>query len=291
MAGLTSDEAWHVLHHASSERRAEIFQYFDHDRQVDILRTQDQDKVVELVASMAPDDRVDLLNELEPEFAEQLVSKMPSDERRETRRLQAYPEGTAGAVMTTEVAKLAETQSVSEALEALRQRSRSVETIYYLYVVDDSDHLRGVLSTRDLISSLATPDQTLREIMETEVITVDVNDDQEEVAQKVAYYDLLAIPVVDEQHRMLGIITHDDIIDVVREEATEDAHRIGGVAPLESGYLRTSLLKLAWHRGVWLAPLFFAALLTAGAINFYEETLENWAFFDLVSAAGDFERW
>ena len=142
----------------------------------------------------------------------------------------------------------------------MRRRASQVETIYYLYVVDDGNHLRGVLSTRDLISSLATPDKPLREIMDTRVISVDVHDDQEEVAQKVAYYDLLAIPVVDEQHQMLGIITHDDVMDVVREEATEDAHRIAGVEPLDDGYLQTALTRLCWNRGVWLAPLFFAAL-------------------------------
>ncbi len=278
MSGLTSDEAWQVLQHAPDDVRPEIFHYFDRERQLEILKTQELDKVAELLSDMAPDDRVDLLNEVEPSFAEVLLERLPKEERRETLRLQAYPESTAGAVMTTEVAKLAENLTVSEALEELRRRASEVETIYYLYVVDDANHLRGVLSTRDLISSLAAPDRPLRELMDTRVISVDVHDDQEEVAQKVAYYDLLAIPVVDEQHQMLGIITHDDVMDVVREEATEDAHRIAGVEPLENGYLQTALPRLCWNRGVWLAPLFFAALLTAGAINYYEEHLSRWSF-------------
>ncbi len=278
MEGLTPQETWDVLQYASSEVRSEIFHYFDRARQLEILETQDQEAVAGILAEMATDDRVDLLQEVPQELAEELVERLPRDDRRETLRLQAYPEDTAGAVMTTEVVKLSESLTVREALEELSNQAHEVETIYYLYVVDDFGHLRGVLSTRDLISSLAKPNRTLREIMETAVISADVMDDQEEVAEKVAHYDLLAIPVVDDQHRMLGIITHDDVIDVVREEATEDAHRIGGVAPLDSGYLETNLLTLCWHRGIWLAPLFFAALLTAGALHQYEEQLEKWAF-------------
>ena len=180
--------------------------------------------------------------------------------------------------MTPDLVKLPERLTVTEALAELQRLAGEVETIYYIYLVDDSDHLRGVLSTRDLISSLPSPEKQLNEIMETEPITVDVYDDQEDVARKVAQYDLLAIPVVDEQHRMLGIITHDDIIDVVREEATEDAQRIGGVAPLELGYLQTPIWRLFWNRGIWLLPLFFGALLTAGAIQNYEFQLDQWGF-------------
>ena len=278
MSGLSSNEAWQVLQHASPETRAEIFHYFDRDRQIEILKEQDREQVVELVTIMAPDDRVDLLNEVDEDFARQLVELLPVEERRETLRLSAYPEDTAGAVMTTELVKVSEDLTATEALDELRRLAREAETIYYVYVVDDSDHLRGVLSARDLISSLSTPDKPLRDIMETEPITVDAYDDQEDVARKVAQYDLLAIPVVDEQHRMLGIITHDDIIDVVREEATEDAQRIGGVAPLEAGYLQTPIWRLFWNRGIWLLPLFFGALLTAGAIHNYEVQLDEWSF-------------
>ncbi|MCA9167323.1 MAG: magnesium transporter [Planctomycetales bacterium] len=278
MSGLTAQETWAVLRHADPALRTEIFHYFDRPRQLELVTEQDRNEVAQLLYEMATDDRVDLLNELEPALVESLLELLPKDERRDTLRLQSYPEGTAGAVMTTEVVKLAETLTVSEALDVLRQRSDDVETIYYLYIVDDGNHLRGVLSTRDLISSLATPNKPLRDIMDPRVISVDVLDDQEEVAQKVAFYDLLAIPVVDDQHQMLGIITHDDVIDVVLEEATEDAHRFAGVAPLETTYMEAALLRLFWSRGVWLAPLFFAAFLTANAIRFYEAELNQWTF-------------
>ncbi|MEZ6118327.1 MAG: magnesium transporter [Pirellulaceae bacterium] len=290
MEGLTADETWGVLVHASPETQSEIFNYFDHGKQLEIITTQDRTAISRLLVSFALDDRVDLLNELSPELSQELLDLMPVEERRETQRIQAYEEGTAGAVMTTEVAKLSESISVREAFVQLQQQSHELETIYYIYVVDDSDHLRGVLSARDLISALARPDRLLSEIMETEPITVDVSDDQEEVLKKVAYYDLLAIPVVDPQHRMLGIITHDDVIDVALEEATEDAHKIAGVAPLENSYLRTGLMSLCWRRAVWLAPLFFAAMLTAKAIKIFEEPLEAtpwlYLFLPLVISSG-----
>ena len=275
MSGLSPDEIWAVLKNADRETRSEIFGFFEEPLQIEIINSQKLEGIAELMEDLAPDDRVDLLQELDPVLSEKLVQALPSEERRETIRLQAYPEDTAGAVMTTEVAMVGEDLTVAEALKELQDQAQEVETIYYIYIVDESKHLRGVLSARDLISALSTPDKPISEVMDTKAISVDVHDDQEEVAQKVAHYDLLAIPVVDEQHQMLGIITHDDVIDVVREEAMEDAHRIAGVEPLEDGYLQTDILQLCWNRGVWLAPLFIAAILTAQVIKQFESILDQ----------------
>jgi magnesium transporter len=156
--------------------------------------------------------------------------------------------------------------------------------------VDDEDHLRGVLSARQLLSAMKHPDRRIGEVMERRVESVDVDEDQEAVADKVARYDFLAIPVVDDQHRLLGIITHDDVIDVVREEAVEDAQRIGAVDPLEEGYLQTSVYTMAWKRGMWLTILFCGALLTAVALEQYKAQLELWQwlilFIPLVISSG-----
>ena len=127
--------------------------------------------------------------------------------------------------------------TIREALNEIGRQSDDYETIYYLYIVDEEDHLRGLVSARQLLSGMRQPETKLTDIMETDLITSDVLEDQEEVANKVAKMDLLAIPVVDNQHTMLGIITHDDVIDVVRKEATEDAHRIAAVDPLDATYL------------------------------------------------------
>ncbi|MDB4374426.1 magnesium transporter, partial [bacterium] len=219
-----------------------------------------------------------------------LLKLLPVEERRDFQRLSQYPEGTAGAVMTTEIAKLSDSLTIREALNEIGRQSETYETIYYLYIVDEEDHLRGLVSARQLLTGMKQPETLLHQVMETNLVTVDVLDDQEDVANQVAKMDLLAIPVVDNQHKLLGIITHDDVIDVVQEEATEDAHRIGAVDPLDESYLRTSVFTLTWKRGIWLAILFFFALLTAIAIREYESEIEKWVwlalFIPLIISSG-----
>jgi magnesium transporter len=290
MEGLTASEAWEVLKYAEPRVREEIFTYFDPDKQAEIFETQDRAEVAELLGNLAADDRVDVLDGAAPEVVDELLPLMPSEDRREFLRLRAYPEDSAGAVMTTEAAKLSESLTVREALEELSRQAEELETIYYLYIVDETDHLRGLVSARELVSAIGKPDTKLADLMETDLVSADVLEDQESVAQKVARYDLLAIPVVDHEHRMLGIITHDDVIDVFREEAVEDAHRIAAVEPLEVGYLRTRLLTLTRKRGMWLTILFFAALLTALALRHYDEQLSAYGwlawFLPLIISSG-----
>ncbi|MFK7768240.1 MAG: magnesium transporter [Mariniblastus sp.] len=290
MSGLTSDEAWGVIQHTDVETRVDIFSYLEKDKQFEILESCDLDQVAEMVAELPPDDRVDLLQDIDGSRLAELLEKLPVEERRDFQRLSQYPEGTAGAVMTTEIAKLSEALTIREAMNEIGRQSEEYETIYYLYIVDDEDHLRGLVSARQLLVGMKHPETHLYEIMETDLVTVDVLEDQEDVANKVARMDLLAIPVVDQQHKMLGIITHDDVIDVVREEATEDAHRIGAVDPLDESYLRTSVFTLTWKRGIWLAILFFFALATAFALEGYEAQFQVWVwlvpFIPLVISSG-----
>lgn len=290
MEGLTAGETWQVIQHAESEIREEIFLFVDHEKQVEIIETQKRQPVASLIALLPPDDRVDLLHDVDPHVVEALLPLLPVDERRDVLRLLEHPEGTAGAVMTTEFAKLAESLSVSEAFDELRDQAAEMETIYYIYVVDDTDHLRGVVSARQLVSGMGQPDIRLGELMETDIAAVLVDEHQEDVALKVAKFDLLAIPVVDAQRKMLGIITHDDVIDVLREEATEDAHRIAAVDPLEQSYLTIDLFTLSWKRGMWLTILFIFAFITAIALRHYESGFEmaSWLllFIPLVISSG-----
>ena len=290
MEGLTADEAWFVLSHTDPLTRASIFTYFDENFQVDLVQTIDRNEIAALVSELAPDDRVDLLNEVPKVIVEELLPLLPTEERHDILHLRSYPEGTAGAVMTTDVAKLSDELTIRDAISQLQDESEELETIYYLYVVDEHDHLRGLVSARQLLASMRKPDTLLRDIMETGLVTVEVDDDQEEVAQKVARYDLLAIPVVDLERKMLGIITYDDVIDVVREEATEDAHRSAAMEPLEDSYLDTGILTLVWKRGIWLMVLFVAALLTACVLGYYDEDLKKWSwlmwFVPLVISSG-----
>jgi magnesium transporter len=282
MEGLSADESWRVLKHADSATRVEIFSFFERPKQVEIIETQDRDEVASLIAEMAPDDRVDLLGEVAPEVVEELLARVPAAERRDILRLSSYPEGTAGAIMTSDAARLSERLTVHQALDELRRQAEGLETIYDIFVVDEENHLRGQVSARTLLSKMGKPDVRLRELMETELVTANVMDDQEEVARKVARYDLSAIPVVDDENRIVGIITHDDVIDVLHEEAAEDVQRMGGVSPLEMSYMQTPLVTLSWKRGMWLAILFITALLTAFALSQFEGRLHDPALTWLV---------
>jgi magnesium transporter len=290
MEGLSAADAWEVLKYADLATRVEIFGFFDEAKQQEIIETSDRREIGQLIAALPPDDRVDLLKEVEPNVVAELLPLIPADERRDILRLRAYPESTAGALMTTEFAKLSEQEPVRAALEELGRQAENLETIYYLFVVDSEDHLRGVVSTRQLVSSLGNPDVTMGDLMERDVVTVDVLDDQEMIAEKVARYDLLAIPVVDDEHHLLGIITHDDVIDVVREEATEDVHRLAAVDPLDTSYSRTHWFTLARKRGIWLVILLLSSLLTALALKAYKGDLTEIAwlvlFIPLVISTG-----
>jgi magnesium transporter len=290
MEGLSNEQVWQVLQYASPERRAEIFSYFDEDRQVAMLQAHPPAEVAQLVEEIPADDRVDLLQELSAERVQEILPLLPAADRRDIRRLQSFPAGTAGALMTSEVAMLAENLTARQALEELGRQASALETIYYLYVVDENRLLRGIVSTRQLITSLPNPKLTLGEMMESDVVVANVDDDQEAVAEKVEHFNLLAIPVIDAGRQLVGIITHDDVIDVVREELAEDAQRIAAVAPLEDDYLRIGLWTLSWKRGIWLTILFFAALLTAFALRHYEADLETYAwmvwFIPLIISAG-----
>ncbi len=292
MEGLDASEAWHVLQHAEPLLRAEIFGFLEPSRQVEMIETLDRKEMAQLITDLPPDDRVDVLNDAEPAVVDELLPLVPEEERRDILRLRAYPEDTAGAIMTSEYGRLNETDSIDEAVESITKslREGDLQSLNYLYVVDEADHLRGVVSIAQLVSALTKQDMKITDIMNRSVVSVDVDADQENVAAKVARYDFAAIPVVDKEHHMLGIITHDDVIDVVREEAVEDAQRIGAVDPLEETYLDTSIFTLTWKRGIWLTILFFGALLTAIALQRYEGPLDQWAwlvlFIPLVISSG-----
>ncbi|QDU29979.1 Magnesium transporter MgtE [Anatilimnocola aggregata] len=290
MEGLDASEAWEVLQHAELKLREDIFLYFTHERQIEIIETQDRAGVAELLADLPADDRVDLLHDVQEEVVEELLPLLPADERRELLRLRAYAPDSAGAMMTTEMAMIEEDLSVRDALVALSREAEHVETIYYIYVVDHDLHLRGVVSARQLVSSLGKPDLKVGDLMETDLILVNATDNSDEVTRLVERYDLQAIPVVDNQRRLVGIITHDDVLDAVRQEATDDAQQMAGIAPLEDDYLKTGLVTLAWKRGIWLTILFVAASVTATTLDNYESKLQKWAwlmmFVPMIMSSG-----
>ena len=265
------EEIWRVLQQTSIKTQAAIFEYFPTEWQVKMVAGTGRPHMARLIEQMSHDDRVDLLRRLMPRVAEQLLRLVDEANRRDIATLVKYPENTAGAVMTTDYAWLPANITASEALDRLRLQAPDRETIYYIYVLDEQRKLLGVVSLRDLI--LAARHAVIRDLMEKELVAMRVTDDREKVAQEMARYDLLAIPVVDEDGRLVGIVTHDDVIDVVVQEATEDVHRMGAVGPMEENYLEAGFATVWRKRAFWLACLFGAELFTFTALSHFEEAI------------------
>jgi magnesium transporter len=271
--GLSVEETWQVLAHAQIPRQAEIFEFYPLNKQIEMAQGAGRERMSRLIEAMSPDDRVDLLEQLDDAVVDSLLPLVAQAERQDIRLLLSYPEHSAGAVMTSEYASLPADITVGEALSRLRKQAPDSETIYYVYVLDGQRHLLGLVSLRQLI--LARPTAVVGDLMERELIQVHVEADQEEVAQILARYDFLAVPVVDSENRLVGIVTHDDVIDVVVDEATEDVHRLGGVEPLAESYLVSPFFTLWRKRVFWLALLFVAELFTVSALKRYELAFEK----------------
>ena len=225
---------------------------------------------------LAPDDAADLIQEADEEERRALLDLLDPPTRREVHALLAYEEDEAGGLMSSRFARVRPDMSVDEAVSYLRRQAlgeTDVETMYYVYVLDGAQHLLGILSFRELFSSRG--DRAVREVMNTEFVTVPEELDQEEVARLFADYDVVALPVVDETGRMVGIVTVDDIVDVVQEETTEDVQKYGGMAALEEPYMRTSFFQLMKKRGGWLSLLLVGEMLTATAMGFFEEEINK----------------
>jgi magnesium transporter len=270
--GLTVEETWQLLDAAPIVRQAEVFEFYPIEKQVDLVSGVGRERMSKLVEVMSPDDRVDLLRRLDPEVVESLMPLVAKAERQDIRLLLSYPEGSAGSVMTTEYATLPADATAEKSIALLRQQAPTRETIYYIYVVDEGRHLIGFVTLRDLI--LAKSSALVSDLMRRDVVRVRVDQDREEVAQEIARYDFLAIPVVDAENRLVGIITHDDVLDVVTEEATEDALHMGGVESMEENYLDAPFTTVWRRRALWLSALFLAELFTFTALASFEDAIQ-----------------
>jgi magnesium transporter len=218
---------------------------------------------------LAPDDAADLLQSLPLEQRGAFLSLLDERDRKEVVALLAYAEDAAGGLMSPRYVRVRPDMSVDEAISYLRRQARErVETIYYVYVLDGAQHLLGVVSFRELFA--AQPGQTVREVMHADPVRVRADLDQESVSQVIADRDLAAVPVVDSEGRMQGIVTVDDIVDVVREEATEDIQKIGGTVALAAPYLHVGLLSMVGKRLPWLTVLFLGQFLTTAAMTYFE---------------------
>jgi magnesium transporter len=266
-----------------------VYEYLPVDVQQTLLERLRSGEVLELVEAMSPDDRVRLFDELPAKVVRRLQAELSPAERRVTAQLLGYEPETAGRLMTTEFIDLKEFHSAEQALEIVRRRSGSTETIYSLYVTDGARKLTGILSLRDLV--VAEPEARIGEVMTREVISVSTDTDQEEVARAIQRYDFLAMPVVDREQRLVGIVTVDDVIDVIQQEATRDLYAAGAVqAGDEDDYFRSNLFAIARRRVVWLLVLLVANSGTSAVIASQESVLERLvllaAFIPLLIGTG-----
>jgi len=279
---LDVEEAWRFLQHTGIRQQAAIFEYFPIEWQVKMVEGAGRQHVAKLIEEMSHDDRAELLRRLLPRVREQLLRLVDEADRRDIAALVKHGENTAGAVMTTDYAWLPADITAGEALERLRLQAPDRETIYVIYILDDQRRLLGAVSLRDLI--LAPRHVLLRDLMSRETVSVKASDDRELLGQEMARYDLIAIPVVDENGRLVGIVTHDDVIDVVVEEATEDVHRMGGVGPIEEGYLEAKFATIWWKRMFWLSLLFVAGSFTILTLRGYQQAIEKVPILSLFIA-------
>ena len=221
---------------------------------------------------LAPDDAADVVQEFPPTDREGLLDLLDKTARNEVRALLAYAEDEAGGLMSPRFARIRPDMTAEEASRYVRRQVRDQpETIYYVYVLDGEQHILGIISFRELLT--APGDRLVREIMKSEVITVPEDMDDEEVARVIARHDFLAVPVVDQDGRMKGIVTVDDIVDVVQREATEDIHKLGGLEALDIPYMQTGFLPMLRKRAGWLALLFVGEMLTTNAMARYEDEI------------------
>ena len=275
LSPLDDTSLWAAILRLPGALGGEVFAHLDMERQTRLIGDADAAEAAEFLRHIAADDRADLIQSLEHPARQRLLALADADIRDDIRRLASYDPGTAGAVMSTEVTTLRVDQTVDEAMRLLRSRGDRLETIYYNYVVDGQGKLLGTVSLRGLI--LSDPATPISELMGTDVVAARVDDPQEMVASLIREYDLLALPIVHGDHRLAGVVTVDDAIDVRDEEATEDFHRMACVTNLSVGMREAGIRLLYRKRAPWLFALLFFNIFSGAIIASYEATFTAYA--------------
>jgi magnesium transporter len=267
----------------------EVYEYLDYSVQQHLIEELKSQDVLDIVDKMSPDDRARLFDELPAKVVNRLLEQLSPAQRAATAQLLGYEADTAGRMMTPELIYLKEDFTVSQALERIRSQANVSEMIYYLYVTDNARRLTGIVSLRELVVS--QPEQKIGEVITREVVFVYTDTDQEEVARLIQRYDFLAVPVVDKEQRLVGIVTVDDVMDILQRETTEDIYALGG--GVQSGgdnYFQMSLLQVAQKRVLWLFVLLLTNTVTGTIIKSQEDILQQvvilTAFIPLLTGTG-----
>ncbi|WP_228198763.1 MULTISPECIES: magnesium transporter [Acinetobacter] len=252
--------------------KADVFSFYSPAERVKLAEQLNIADLVEIIEQMHSDDSADLVKALSSIVQKQLYTRLSLNKRLQIRSLAAYQEESAGAIMSLDVATLPAEITIQQAIEQLRQDTSNPDTLYQIYIVNEHKQLQGVISLREMI--LANPEDIIADVMHKEVIYAHVDDDQESVAKKLSYYDFIALPIVNDQMQLLGIVTYDDALDVVSEEATEDFLKAGAVNANSKLSLKTApIFQLYQKRVFWLVFLVFGSLLSGFGIAHFEDII------------------
>ena len=268
IAQLPQEKAVVAFRTLPKELAAEVFSNLPPETQQIIIQSATDQELSAIVEELYVDDAVDMLEELPANVVKRGLKNARPDTRRLINQYLNYPENSVGSIMTAEFTDLRQTMTVAEAIDHIRRTGADSESIYTCYVTNASRKLEGVVSIRELL--LAGDDQRVADLMETDVITAETTEDQEEAVARMMKYDFISLPVVDKEQRLVGIVTVDDVMDVMEEEATEDFEKMAAMAPSEKPYLKTSVFALAKHRIMWLLVLMISGMITGGILGRYE---------------------
>ncbi|MEG0457534.1 MAG: magnesium transporter, partial [Oscillospiraceae bacterium] len=255
------------------EDAAEIFAYMDSETKQQVIEAMTDNELRSVIDELYMDDTVDLIEEMPASVVKRVLLASSLTDRKLINQLLNYPDDCAGSLMTTEFVDLKRTITVSKAFEHIRKTGIDKETIYTIYVTDENRKLEGVLTAKELL--LADPDDIIEEIMEENVIFARTLDDQEKIANLFQKYDMIALPVVDKENRLVGIVTIDDAVDVMQEENTEDFQKMAAIQPTEETYFKTSVFTHARKRIIWLLVLMLSAMFTGLIISHYQNAFAN----------------
>lgn len=269
---LTLQEALFLFKTLKKDITSQIFAYLSHDKQEELIQAFTGPQIKEMLDALYDDDIIEFIEEMPANIVHHILQNASPQQRVEINQLLSYEENSAGSIMSTNFVVLKETDTIPVAFRKIKEQGSTAETIHYCYITDERKVLRGVVTLRNLL--LSDQIEPVSEVMNTDLVYVKTTDDQEDVAKLFEKYDLTVIPVVNDDKCLIGIVTVDDIIDVIHEEATEDIHKMSAITPMDKTYLDTSVLEMAKSRILWLLILMISATFTGQIMANYEAMLQ-----------------
>ena len=271
MADLDRDKTLLVFRMLPKEEASDVFANLDSEDQEVIISAATDRELSELVEEMYVDDAVDMLEELPANVVKRVLKTARADTRQLINQFLNYPENSVGSIMTAEFVDLKKTMTVGQAIAVIRSVAEDSESIYTCYVTDERRVLGGVVTLRELL--MAPDDELVSELMSTDIITAHTTEDQEEAVQRIMRYDFISLPVVDQEGRLVGVVTVDDVMDVMEEEATEDIEKMAAIVPTDKPYFQTGVFETWKHRIPWLLLLMVSATFTGTILGIFEGAL------------------